>query len=281
MQASCRVFQIRDEYVSICECHGFVIACAWGICAPWTLILWRHADAQGRRRHGHPQTCRDPLTPRVANKRPRRRSGSTRVWLKPARILMVSRHFAPAKQPMPQGRKVTIIPELAPGGLAAHVLIAADWPEARRRPVLVVGHQLALGRASKSAAVWPGTRPLLAPGRHPLDYRKPVPADDTMARRLLADATMRRCAQTRMEKRHQAGAGMSTEGKPRRASVRGAISGRGGSPTHTDHIRSNGGMAYCTPLATVCGSAMRGRCCTMTKASCALKRRIEPAIPSA
>jgi len=43
------------------------------------------------------------------------------------------------------GRKFKIIPELAPGAQVASILAAAGWPDSRQ-PVVIIGHQPALGR---------------------------------------------------------------------------------------------------------------------------------------
>jgi len=48
-------------------------------------------------------------------------------------------------KPRALGRKFKIIPELAPGAQAASILAAAGWPNSRQ-PVVIISHQLALGR---------------------------------------------------------------------------------------------------------------------------------------
>ena len=109
------------------------------------LILWRHADAQDVDGMDIADAAR-PLTPKG-----RKQAAKMAMWIdarlpEAARIL-VSPAVRTRETAEALGRKFSIVPELAPGGIAAHVLIAADWPDARR-PVLVVGHQPALGRAA-------------------------------------------------------------------------------------------------------------------------------------
>jgi phosphohistidine phosphatase len=109
------------------------------------LILWRHADAQDADGMDIADVSR-PLTPKG-----RKQAAKMAKWIdarlpEAARIL-VSPAVRTRETAEALGRNFTVVPELAPGGIAAHILIAADWPDARR-PVLVVGHQPALGRAA-------------------------------------------------------------------------------------------------------------------------------------
>lgn len=103
------------------------------------LILWRHADA-------HPG---EPDLQRALTGKGRRQAALIAVWLEKhlpesARILA-----SPATRTVETaealGRKYKIAKELAPGAQAAGHLAAADWPD-NRHPVVLVGHQPALGR---------------------------------------------------------------------------------------------------------------------------------------
>ncbi|MBL8513162.1 MAG: histidine phosphatase family protein [Betaproteobacteria bacterium] len=81
----------------------------------------------------------------------RKQAGTMAKWidarLPEATRILVSPALRARETADALGRKYTTLPNLAPGGLAAHILLASDWPDARR-PVLVVGHQPALGRAA-------------------------------------------------------------------------------------------------------------------------------------
>jgi phosphohistidine phosphatase len=108
------------------------------------LILWRHADA----REGH-ETLPDldrPLTAkgerqahRMAQWLNRHLPESTRVIVSPAQR---TRQTADALN-----RKYRLCPELSPERSVTELLQAARWPDAKG-PVLVVGHQPALGLAA-------------------------------------------------------------------------------------------------------------------------------------
>jgi phosphohistidine phosphatase len=105
------------------------------------LILWRHADA--RDSDVQLEDLQRPLTAkgerqaqRMAQWLNRHLPETTRVLVSPA---LRSRQTADALN-----RKYKIVSELAPERSATELLQAARWPDARG-PVLVVGHQPALG----------------------------------------------------------------------------------------------------------------------------------------
>lgn len=108
------------------------------------LILWRHADAMT------PGDGRVDAECRLSAKGAKQATAMAR-WLdhrlaESARILVSPSHRA-CETAEKLGRKFNVAPTLAPGGIAAHILLAAGWPD-NRHPVLVVGHQPALGRAA-------------------------------------------------------------------------------------------------------------------------------------
>jgi phosphohistidine phosphatase len=105
------------------------------------LILWRHAEAAES--EGESADLDRPLTARgerqaarVAHWLERQLSAGTRVIASPARR---ARQTAAALD-----RRASTVEALAPGASAEDVLQAARWPDSRE-PVLVVGHQPALG----------------------------------------------------------------------------------------------------------------------------------------
>lgn len=108
------------------------------------LILWRHADA--RDAGGDEDDLQRPLTPRGQKQAQRMAEwlnhvlpATTRVLVSPA---LRARQTADAL-----GRKYRLTGALAPGTGVDPLLTAARWPESRE-PVLVVGHQPALGQAA-------------------------------------------------------------------------------------------------------------------------------------
>jgi phosphohistidine phosphatase len=124
--------------------------------ATMDLILWRHAEALEMREL---EVDLDrALTPkgerqaqRMAGWLNRQLPAGTRVLVSPARR---AQQTAAALE-----RKFKTLPALAPDGSVDALLHAARWPDARE-PVLVVGHQPALGLAaayllSGQAQVWP------------------------------------------------------------------------------------------------------------------------------
>lgn len=103
------------------------------------LILWRHADA-------HPG---EADLERALTGKGRRQAASMAVWLEKhlpdsAKIL-ASPAVRSVETASALGRKFKIIPELAPGAQVASILAAAGWPDSRQ-PVVIIGHQPALGR---------------------------------------------------------------------------------------------------------------------------------------
>jgi phosphohistidine phosphatase len=106
------------------------------------IVLWRHADAAEAKNAGDPDTTR-----RLTSKG-RKQAQAMAAWLDrhlpdSARILV-----SPARRAQETaaalGRKMVTVPALALGAPAASLLIAADWPGSRY-PVVIVGHQPALG----------------------------------------------------------------------------------------------------------------------------------------
>jgi phosphohistidine phosphatase len=111
------------------------------------LILWRHAEARDLPEGSPFDAATDlarPLTPR-GEKQARRMADwlnrflpqTTRVLVSPA---LRTRQTADALE-----RKYRTVDALAPGASHAQALAAARWPDSRE-PVLLVGHQPALGQ---------------------------------------------------------------------------------------------------------------------------------------
>lgn len=105
------------------------------------LILWRHAEAEDLR-EGMDDLAR-ALTPRGEKQASRVAAWLDRVLPDSARILC-----SPAQRceqtARALGRKYKLRAELAPDASVQQLLGAAQWPAARQ-PVLLVGHQPALG----------------------------------------------------------------------------------------------------------------------------------------
>ena len=127
------------------------------------LILWRHAEAEPHGAHA------DDLARRLTTKG-ERQADRMAVWLN-RRLPQTTRIVAsPAKRTQQTARALdrafkTVV-SIAPGASVDDVLAAARWPDAAE-PVLVVGHQPALGAVAarlvagldadwpmKKAAVW-------------------------------------------------------------------------------------------------------------------------------
>jgi phosphohistidine phosphatase len=111
------------------------------------LILWRHADAEVEI-HGRPDLAR-----RLSDRGERQAARIAR-WLHrqlPEEVRIIA---SPAQRAqgtaMKLERKFRVVDEVGPDASAAQILAAAAWPDANR-PVLVVGHQPALGRAAALA----------------------------------------------------------------------------------------------------------------------------------
>lgn len=108
---------------------------------PMDLILWRHADAQD----GSPDLER-PLTAKG-----RLQAKKMAAWLNQRMPLEARILASPALRTLQTAdaleRKYEVVPDLAPGVDAIHLLHAAGWPDARGT-VLVVGHQPTLGETA-------------------------------------------------------------------------------------------------------------------------------------
>lgn len=107
------------------------------------LILWRHADAQDEDESG------DDLK-RCLSSRGEKQAVRMATWLdrhlpEGTRILC-SPALRCEQTVLPLGRKYKLRDELAPDREHSLMLQAAGWPDARQ-PILVVGHQPALGQA--------------------------------------------------------------------------------------------------------------------------------------
>lgn len=104
------------------------------------LIFWRHADAQdGSPDLGRPLTAKGRAqAQKVAAWLNRSVPQETRILVSPA---LRAIQTADALE-----RKYEIVPDIAPGEDATHILNAAGWPDAKGT-VLVVGHQPSLGEA--------------------------------------------------------------------------------------------------------------------------------------
>lgn len=109
------------------------------------LILWRHADAAPVKNDSEPDIQR-----RLTGKG-RKQAAVMAIWLErhlPDSVKVLTSPATRAKETAEAlGRKVVILPELAPGADAVELLHAAGWPDSRHA-VLIVGHQPALGRAA-------------------------------------------------------------------------------------------------------------------------------------
>jgi phosphohistidine phosphatase len=103
------------------------------------LILWRHADA-------HPG---EADLERALTGKGRRQAASMAAWLEKnlpdSAKIIVSPAVRTIETANALDRKFKIIPELAPGAQPASLLSAAGWPD-NRHPVVIVGHQPALGQ---------------------------------------------------------------------------------------------------------------------------------------
>jgi phosphohistidine phosphatase len=109
------------------------------------LLLWRHADAS-------PAESGADSARRLTGKG-KKQAQQMAAWLdrhlpEGARIISspASRALETAEALAAlSGRKLSVRPEVGVGSLPAHLLIAAGWPD-NRHPVVIVGHQPALGR---------------------------------------------------------------------------------------------------------------------------------------
>ena len=105
------------------------------------LILWRHAEAEpGEPDLGRRLTSKGlKQAERMAEWLEHRLPETTRILVSPADRTQ--------QTALALGRKFKTSDDVAPGASTASVLAAAGWPDARE-PVLVVGHQPALGEVA-------------------------------------------------------------------------------------------------------------------------------------
>lgn len=105
------------------------------------LILWRHAEAEDE------AEGLDDLE-RALTQRGEKQASRVGAWLDrqlPEGTRVLSSPARRCEQTvLALGRKYKLRPELAPGASVQDLLGAAQWPHAKQ-PVLVVGHQPALG----------------------------------------------------------------------------------------------------------------------------------------
>jgi len=122
------------------------------------LILWRHAEARDAK-SGEDDLAR-PLTPRGEKQAEKTAAWLNRYLPDSARVL-VSPSVRTRKTADALGRKMRVVDALAPGAGAHQLLDAARWPDSRE-PVLLVGHQPALGQLA--ALLMAGGAALDGPG---------------------------------------------------------------------------------------------------------------------
>ena len=106
------------------------------------LILWRHAEAEEDFELGGDLARRltakgEKQAQRMAKWLDRQLPDGTRIYASPA--------VRTEQTVVALGRKYRLRPELAPDQDAEALLQLVQWPEAKQ-PILVVGHQPALGR---------------------------------------------------------------------------------------------------------------------------------------
>jgi phosphohistidine phosphatase len=108
------------------------------------LILWRHAEAEDDAPQG------DDLQ-RALTARGEKQAARMAAWLDrqiaDGLKILCSPALRCEQTVLPLGRKYKVRDELAPGTTPQAILDAAGWP-AGKHPVLVVGHQPALGEAA-------------------------------------------------------------------------------------------------------------------------------------
>lgn len=105
------------------------------------LILWRHAEAEmGEPDEGRALTAKGHKQAlKMAEWLDHNLPNSCKILVSPAtRTLQTAEAL---------GRKFKIIDDLAPDSTAQKILAAAQWPDSRE-PVLIVGHQPALGQVA-------------------------------------------------------------------------------------------------------------------------------------
>src|SRR5439155_17680159 len=105
------------------------------------LILWRHADAEA----GSPDSARK-LT-----KHGREQARRVAAWLKPRLPGNCEILVSPAARAQQTAQALGVAfmtePAVGPDAAACEDIAAVDWP-ARRRAVMLVGHQPTLGRVA-------------------------------------------------------------------------------------------------------------------------------------
>lgn len=105
------------------------------------LIFWRHCEAEDER-EGLDDLDR-ALTPRGEKHAARVGAWLDRQLPEGTRVLC-SPALRCQQTAMALKRKFRIVPRLAPGAQPGDLLAAAEWPSSRH-PVLIVGHQPAMG----------------------------------------------------------------------------------------------------------------------------------------
>lgn len=105
------------------------------------LILWRHAEAEDER-DGLSDLDR-ALTSR-GEKQAIRMAGWLDRHLPDGTRILCSPALRCEQTVLPLARKYKLRDELQPGATAQDLLAAAQWPQAKQ-PVMIVGHQPALG----------------------------------------------------------------------------------------------------------------------------------------
>jgi phosphohistidine phosphatase len=105
------------------------------------LIVWRHAEAADA------AAGQDDLD-RALTPKGRRQARSAAAWLDERLGRRVKVYASPARRTQQTaaafGRKVTTLPQAAPGADAGALLAALRWQESRT-PMLLVGHEPTLG----------------------------------------------------------------------------------------------------------------------------------------
>ena len=110
------------------------------------LILWRHAEAEIGEAEGESADAGRRLTAK-GRKQAARMADWLAANLPDSCKVLVSPATRAIQTAEALGRKFKIDPELAPGASADQILTAANWPHCKE-PVLIVGHQPALGQVA-------------------------------------------------------------------------------------------------------------------------------------
>jgi len=150
------------------------------------LILWRHADAEP----GEPDESR-PLSPKGQKQAAKMADWLDRHLPNGCKIL-ASPTVRTVQTAQALERKFKVNSALGPDSTSANILAAAQWPDARE-PVLVIGHQPALGRLAallitgieqdwilrKGSICWIADKAI---GEQPINYIKAVIAPDMLGK---------------------------------------------------------------------------------------------------